>query len=319
MPAGLARSATPRVDDGASTATAKCCTRRGTAKAAARSHGSRPTAATPRVVDATIAAEDHRFFEHHGIDPIAAVAPRLSRHARHGDAPKAARRSRSRSRSCCWRVPVRRGRAAGAERSAKPCVALRLEHRFTKREMLALYLNLAPYGNQLIGADRASRAYFGRAASLLTPAQAGVSRVASAARPRRTIPIAIRERARIAAGAVIVQMGARCARPGCGAGRRSTEQLTLIREAAAFLAPHFVNRVLATSWTATRAADRDHARRRPAADGEGIIRRRAANSLRHGAHNVAAVVLDNGPANGSLGGFGRLQRSKRTAARSTAL
>src|SRR4029077_10027627 len=51
-------------------------------------------------------------------------------------------------------------------------LALRLEHRFTKREILALYLNLAAYGNQTSGAARASYAYFGIEPSMLTPAQA---------------------------------------------------------------------------------------------------------------------------------------------------
>ena len=51
-------------------------------------------------------------------------------------------------------------------------IALRLEHRFTKREILALYLSLAGYGNQIAGVERASRAYFGTSASMLTPAQA---------------------------------------------------------------------------------------------------------------------------------------------------
>ena len=35
-----------------------------------------------------------------------------------------------------------------------------------------MYLNLAAYGNQIVGAERASRAYFGRAPAMLTPAQA---------------------------------------------------------------------------------------------------------------------------------------------------
>jgi hypothetical protein len=48
-------------------------------------------------------------------------------------------------------------------------LALRLEHRFDKREMLAMYLNLAAYGNQFAGAERASRAYFGVPAAMLTP------------------------------------------------------------------------------------------------------------------------------------------------------
>ena len=39
-------------------------------------------------------------------------------------------------------------------------IALRLEHRFTKRELLAMYLNLAGYGNQVSGVERASQAVF---------------------------------------------------------------------------------------------------------------------------------------------------------------
>ena len=35
-----------------------------------------------------------------------------------------------------------------------------------------MYLNLAAYGNQIVGAGKASHAYFGREASMLTPAQA---------------------------------------------------------------------------------------------------------------------------------------------------
>src|SRR4029079_3719803 len=51
-------------------------------------------------------------------------------------------------------------------------LAERLEHRFTKAQILALYLNLASYGNQIVGAGRASYAYFGHDASMLTTAQA---------------------------------------------------------------------------------------------------------------------------------------------------
>src|SRR5206468_3931377 len=51
-------------------------------------------------------------------------------------------------------------------------LALRLEHRFSKREILALYLNLASYGNQTAGVARASRAYFGVSPAMLTTAQA---------------------------------------------------------------------------------------------------------------------------------------------------
>ena len=51
-------------------------------------------------------------------------------------------------------------------------IALRLEHRLEKREILALYLNLAAYGNQTAGFERASQTYFGVESRMLTPAQA---------------------------------------------------------------------------------------------------------------------------------------------------
>ena len=57
------------------------------------------------------------------------------------------------------RAPHRRRGVAAKVYEA--VLALRLEHRFTKREVLALYLNVAAYGNQVVGAERASRQYFG--------------------------------------------------------------------------------------------------------------------------------------------------------------
>ena len=55
-----------------------------------------------------------------------------------------------------------RGADVDARRSREAVLALRLEHRLTKDEILALYLKLAPYGNQIEGAERAAQAYFGR-------------------------------------------------------------------------------------------------------------------------------------------------------------
>src|SRR5262249_26611264 len=75
-------------------------------------------------------------------------------------------------------------------------VALRLEHRLSKREILALYLSLAPYGNQIVGVERASHAYFGTSASQLTVAQAallaGLPQRPSAFNPRRDWRSALR-------------------------------------------------------------------------------------------------------------------------------
>ena len=93
------------------------------------------------------------------------------------------------------KVLVHRDRsAAGKLREA--VLALRLERRLSKREILALYLTVAPYGNQIQGAEAASRAYFGVSAALLTPAQAallaGLPQRPSALDPRRHLEAARR-------------------------------------------------------------------------------------------------------------------------------
>jgi monofunctional biosynthetic peptidoglycan transglycosylase len=51
-------------------------------------------------------------------------------------------------------------------------ITFRLEHTLSKRRILELYLNLAEWGDGIFGAEAASQAYYGIAASALSPAQA---------------------------------------------------------------------------------------------------------------------------------------------------
>ena len=152
---------------------------------------------------------------------------------------KAARRSRSRSRSCC--CSRRAGRCSEKAREASS--RLRLEHRYTKNEILALYLNLAPYGNRIHGVARASRAYFGCAPEQLTPAQAAFL-ASLPQRPSAFNPLRDPQRGARAAAAhpradEAARRGAaaRAARNSCGS-RRAAQPV---------LAMHFVERVSATN------------------------------------------------------------------------
>lgn len=243
------------------------------------------------LIDATIAAEDHRFFSHPGVDPIA-IARAAMRDIR-------ARRVLEGGSTITQQVAklllarqhggARRGVAAKLREAV---VALRLEHRLTKRELLALYLNLAPYGNSLSGANAASRAYFGHDASLLTPAQAAFL-AALPQRPSDYNPYRDPERARLRQQRVIVRMGVLKRLNPAGVREALDERLALVREAPAFLAPHFVQRVLAAAGANPPrriVTTLDAALQR---DVEGIILAAAPTLDRHGAHNVAAVVLDN--------------------------
>jgi penicillin-binding protein 1C len=245
-------------------------------------------AALPQtLVDATIAAEDHRFWHHPGVDLIALVRATL-RNIRQGRVVEGG----STITQQVAKLLVARGAATrgviGKLREA--IVAIRLEHRFTKREILALYLNVASYGNQLTGAERASRAYFGRGVALLTPAQAAFL-ASLPQRPSTFNPYRDPKRARGRQERVIVQMGVLGLLPPDRVREALDEQLTLTREPAVFVAPHFVQHVVGQAGQVGRIVttlDADLQR-----TVQGIIRAERPALNRIGAHNVAVVVLDN--------------------------
>jgi penicillin-binding protein 1C len=242
------------------------------------------------LVNATIAAEDRRFWSHVGIDPVAAA-----RALRHNivegriveggstitqQVAKLLLNRRTPSRTRGW-----------SEKLREAVLALRLEHRFEKREILAMYLNLASYGNQLVGAERASRAYFGCAASLLTAAQsaflAGLPQRPSSFNPYRN-----QQSATARQRAVIRRMETYGLLSAAEGQEARSEHLTLTRSSAPFLAPHFVEMVLAsTAGRPARIETTIDAGLQE--DIAGIVRSQRPLLERHGAANVAVVVLDN--------------------------
>src|SRR4029453_13563101 len=117
-------------------------------------------------------------------------------------------------------------------------------HRLSKADILALYLNLAPYGNQIAGAERASHAYFGTEASMLTPAQAAFL-AALPQRPTRFNPWRSLGQASARQRAVLARMEQRGVITATVAAEARAERLRLIEETPRFLAPHFVSMVLA--------------------------------------------------------------------------
>src|SRR5690606_10658340 len=120
-----------------------------------------PTRIPPLVEHATLAAEDVRFHRHPGID-LRAIARAAWRNVRAGRIVEGG--STISQQVVKLLLERRSGRAASGwtAKLREAVLALRLEHRLSKPEILALHLNLAPYGNQLQGIARAAPAYFGR-------------------------------------------------------------------------------------------------------------------------------------------------------------
>jgi penicillin-binding protein 1C len=269
------------------------------ARATDGTRGSRlsPEALPEHIVDATIAAEDQRFWHHSGVDPfaIARAALRDARALRIEQGGSTITQQVAKLLLVRMQSPAARSASRSRGLAAKlreAVVAIRLEHRLSKREILALYLSLAPYGNQIVGVERASHAYFGTTASQLTVAQAaflaGLPQRPSAFNPHRDWRSALRRH-----GHVIDRMASLGLVSASIAAEARAEQLTLSTDAPAFAAPHFVEMVL-SNVAATRPVrvqttlDLELQR-----DVEGIIRSQRPDLDRHGANNAAVVVLDN--------------------------
>jgi penicillin-binding protein 1C len=217
------------------------------------------------VESATIAAEDKRFYFHPGIDPIA-IARALAHDLRR------ARILEGGSTITQQVAKLLLHRTSRWQKLRETIVALQLEARYSKKEILALYLNLAPYGDQTIGIARASQRTFGCDPEQLTVAQAAYL----AARPQRPSAKNVRYRA------VLARMHATKA--------DFAEKLTFEKGEHPLLAPHFVERVRAGA-TGPRIETTLDAQLQRAV--QGIIAAAKPELLRHGAHSVAVAVLDN--------------------------
>ena len=271
------------------------------------------------LAEATLAAEDIRFYSHWGVDPIA-----MTRAAWRDVRAMRLAEGGSTITQQVAKMLVARQHGGRAERTwatkiTLAVIALRLEHRLTKSEILALYLNLAPYGNQIEGAARASHAYFGRDASTLTPAEAAFL-AALPQQPTRYNPWRDPAGARPRQRRVLATMAARGLAQRRGARGRA-------RRAA-----RAVTRVDAASRAAFRRARARAIRRRPA---RGASRRRStpdsSASSKASSACIGRTCADHharqrrgGGArqpHGRLARVGRIRRllrSRDTAARSTA-
>lgn len=123
----------------------------------------------PTFVNMLIAYEDKRFWTHQGVDPLALVRASW----------QALWRGRVVSGGSTLSMQVARllensGTGALPGKLRQMRVALALERRFSKDEILQLYLMHAPYGGALEGVRAASLAWFGKEPRRLTPAQSAL-------------------------------------------------------------------------------------------------------------------------------------------------
>jgi len=242
-------------------------------------------AISPHVVQATLAAEDRRFFVHPGIDALA-VARAAIGNLRAGHVVRGGSTLTQQLAGLVWPEPrTWRGKCREAVR------AVRLEIDFSKREILEQYLNRVPYGPGTHGVTAASQRIFRRAPAALSAAQAATLAALPQA-PDRLVRPGERARLRARRDWILAAMRRRGALTAEAHAEAVTADVTLDLAATPFAAPHFADWVLQTVPPPLRRA----ARLQTTLDAplqeevEGIVATHLAALRGRGVHEMAVVV-----------------------------
>jgi membrane peptidoglycan carboxypeptidase len=118
-----------------------------------------------RLAEALIATEDSRFRSNPGVDPLSLL--RAPWTLLTGQDPGGATLEQQLAKNL-----YEGGNNTGVEKVAELALALKLDSRFSKDEILRLYLDDGYYGHGFYGLTAATEGYFGVAPARLTEAQA---------------------------------------------------------------------------------------------------------------------------------------------------
>ncbi len=107
------------------------------------------------VIDALVSTEDERFYSHSGIDFKSTMRAVLTAGTSGGGSTITQQLAKALldqgSKNKAWRM---------IEKLKEWIIAVKLERNFTKEEIITLYLNAVPFGNNIYGIRNASRTFF---------------------------------------------------------------------------------------------------------------------------------------------------------------
>ena len=131
--------------------------------------GKTPTKVPGRLIDATLSIEDARFYTHPGMDAKRIAGAALANFK----SGRTAQGGSTITEQLAVNIYLKRNKEF-SRRLQTALLALQLERRFTKDEILEMYLNEIYYGNQADGCEAAARTYFNKSAADLTIAEAAL-------------------------------------------------------------------------------------------------------------------------------------------------
>lgn len=216
---------------------------------------------SPHLKNAIVATEDKRFFWHPGIDPRG-IASAVRINLREGRGPLSGHGgstlTQQTAKLLCLGTPYRPEdwksetayeadcRRGTLWRKIKEAVyAMAMEVRYTKDEILTIYLNRAFLGSGARGFEAASKRYFGKTAADLRPAEAAMLAGLLVA-PTRYAPTNSLKRSQERAATVIELMKDQGYLSTAQASQARANPATLSRAAAARAGGYFADWVMST-------------------------------------------------------------------------
>jgi 1A family penicillin-binding protein len=120
-------------------------------------------------IQAVVATEDHRFWEHHGIDKLRTLKALWITFFKPGKVQGASTITQQLSKNLFFSFKRRYMR-----KFRELMVALQIESQYSKREILEAYINQIPIGVGAHGIEQGARTFFGKPASELTLAESAL-------------------------------------------------------------------------------------------------------------------------------------------------
>ncbi len=128
---------------------------------------------SPYLIAATIATEDKNFYSHPGFDPVGIVRA-IFQNVQAGDTVSGASTITQQLVRQLVLSPEERVERSNWRKIREIVLAAEIERRYTKREILELFLNENNYGNLAYGIEAASELYFNKTAADLSLGEAAM-------------------------------------------------------------------------------------------------------------------------------------------------
>ncbi len=128
---------------------------------------------SPHLINATVATEDERFWQHPGVDPIS-IFRAVLQNVQEGEIVSGASTIPQTLVDVVLLSPEERTELTLRRKIREAILASEISRRYTKREIMEIYLNEVNFGSLAYGVEAAAETYFGKTANELTLAEAAL-------------------------------------------------------------------------------------------------------------------------------------------------